>query len=81
MSISSIEIIKARILTATENSKIAIFKDTKDNEVVFDAVFDSTINTQKRINEKCERYIGSYYGNSGLNAAMDDMNKAYRNIS
>jgi hypothetical protein len=76
MSISSIEVIKGRILTATKNSKIAVFKDMKDGELALDAVFDNTIATQKRIELGCEKYVGSYYGSLNINGAIEDMRKA-----
>ncbi len=76
MSISSIKVIKERILTATKNSKIAVFKTMIDGELVLDAVFDSTIATKKRIEEGCEKYVGSYYGSLNINGAIEDMRKA-----
>ena len=76
MSISTIEVIKGRISTATEGSKIALFKAMKDGEVAIDAVFDNTISTQKRIKEGCEKYIGSYYGLVGISDANIDIRRA-----
>lgn len=60
MSISTIEIIKDRILSATETSKIALFFVKVDGIKGIDATFDSTIETQKRIIAAGEKYLGSY---------------------
>ena len=71
MSISTVSIIRERVLSATASSKIAVFrvtkidKFTKKDVLVFDAVFDNTITTQKKINDGCEMYVGSYFGVDG----------------
>ena len=76
MSISTTEVIKGRILSATEGSKIALFKAMKGNEAAIDAVFDNTISTQKRIKAGCEKYIGSYYGEADIADADIAMRRA-----
>ena len=76
MSISTIEVIKGRISSATKGSKIALFKAMKNGELAIDAVFDNTISTQKRINEGCEKYIGSYYGVADIADADIAMRRA-----
>ena len=85
MSISTIKVIKERILSAPVNSKIAVFKNAKkdgkliineDGSRALDAVFDNTISTQERINRGCKDYVGSYYRGSDIVAAVSDMRKA-----
>ena len=74
MSISSIEVIKNRIKSASPLSKIAVFKVTGRRELVFDAVFDNTITTQKRILNGCDSYIGSYCSSDQLHIVESELN-------
>ncbi len=77
MSESGIKVTIKRILSATENSKIALFsinsnskkKLTRGVKPVVDVVFDSTVNVQARIANKDPDYIGSYFGEEGALAA------------
>lgn len=62
MSVSTVTIIKNRIVSATDSSKIAIFKVRQGGHVLFDAVFDNTVQTQRRIRERDRNYIGSFAG-------------------
>lgn len=73
MSISTIELIKERIRSATESSKIAIFKSYRGRVVDVNAVFESTITTRDRINSGCSYYVGSYFGKSGINMMIRDI--------
>ena len=62
MSISSVNVIQGRIDSATEFSKIAVFKATNsDGERVLDAVFDGTVRTKSRILSDRENYVGSFF--------------------
>ena len=74
MSISTIDIIKDRILTATDTSKIALFSVIIDGIKKIDATFDSTIGTQKRIIAAGDKYLGSYCEES-IGYAMRRMSK------
>jgi len=74
MSISTIDIIKDRILSATELSKIALFFVINDGMKAIDATFDSTIETQKRIIVAGDKYLGSYCEES-IGFAMRRMSK------
>jgi len=62
MTISSIPVITNRIKSAKPTSKIAIFKKVRYGEVIYDAVFDRTVNTQQRIASGDEIYLGSFSG-------------------
>ena len=52
----------SRIKSAREDSKIALFRATKDGVAVVDARFDATVLTTRRINQGDTAYIGSFYG-------------------
>ncbi len=75
MSISTIKVIAERILAASPKSKIAVFRSKDAGFTVFDAVFDSTVDTQKRIKNFCPDYIGSYYGIEGAKTATKVLNR------
>lgn len=79
MSVSTISVIKERIRSATERSKIAVFIIKRGGTHDFNAIFDNTIATKKRIAEGCDNYIGSYHGSAGAEDVTMDINKKLRN--
>jgi len=64
MSISSIEVITSRIKTAEPNSGIAVFKVNNG----FDACFDSTLETRRRIKNGIGNYIGTFNKDDDIEA-------------
>jgi len=71
MSVSTVINIKDRILAATPRSKIAVFRSAQSD--CFEALFDNITTTQRRIRGGDMRYIGSYYGNDGRLAFVNDL--------
>ncbi len=75
MAVSSLNVIKDRIRSATQQSKIAIFVVRQGKQVEFDAMFDDTVVTIRRLRKKDKNYIGSYYGSKGAEYAEFEMSK------
>lgn len=76
MSISSPAVIEDRILSARNNSKIALFGVTdKDGNAAVDAVFAETVITNSRIKLKSSGYLGKFSGKMGAIQAVDVMDE------
>ena len=77
MPVLSLRLIQSKILASTKVSKTAIFitfiKSSGDHS--FDAVFDSTVQTRRRIKNNDPDYIGSYYGQAGYKDFLADSKK------
>lgn len=73
MSISTTDLIKERIHSATEQSKIAVFKSYRGRTVDLNAVFESTVSTRERISAGCVNYVGSYFGKGGVDGFLEDI--------
>lgn len=78
MTITSIQSIRERISSATEDSKIAVFIIYHDNIKSLKAVFDSTYSTRKRITEGCPMYVGSYSKDDHPGLVTENLRKAIR---
>ena len=72
------ETAKSKIKSATKDSKIALFKSTRDHLPDVEVVFDSTVATRNRIKNNDINYLGSYYGRDGVEKASRDVGRYMR---
>lgn len=70
MSISSVEVIKNRIKSATADSPITVFGMREKG--VYNAVFTSTRLTNKAISIGSPSIVGTYHGEKGVKLFQDD---------
>lgn len=67
MTIQSVDTILARIKMAQPSSPVAIFKEKKG----FNAVFEATTKTKQLINDSPETYIGSFNMYSNIDSISE----------
>jgi hypothetical protein len=64
MTVQTVEMIKDRISIATEESPVAVFSIYEQGFKKLDAVFASTVQTQKRIKMSCSDLVGVFHQDS-----------------
>lgn len=74
MSYSTIEQVLVRIRYAAANSPIAVFSAKELGKL--NAVFASTVETQRLINSSDPEYIGTYHGGMDLKGVKSELRRS-----